>query len=576
MNIIEKINKNLKKIFKELGFDEEYAVVTFSDRPELCDFQCNAAFALAKKERQAPMLIANKIAEKIDSRDFDVSVVAPGFVNITLNEKQLSRIMRELFDDERVGIEKKKKSKIILDYGGPNVAKPLHVGHLRSAIIGETLKRLAVFMGDEVIGDVHIGDWGLQMGLTIASILEKYDCQYYFFGQGKKLQLTMDELNTLYPQAVARAKIDEDFKRKAQEYTVRLQNKEKGYYDIWKEIRRISIDAIKEDYKKLNVSFDLWCGESDAAPYIEKTFDILNSKKLIEKSEGAEIVRVEMESDASPMPPVIVRSSAGAELYATTDIATIVSRVEKFDPEEMWYLTDSRQSTHFEQVFRVCRFAGIVKKSVRLVHLPFGTMNGPDGKPFKTRAGGTMRLSDFINLTAEACEKKLRESEKVSGLSEKKLKELALKIGISAIKFGDMINYLTKDYIFDVPKFCAFEGKTGPYMLYSIVRINSILKKAGNFTPTFKVGSQLEKDIIINLLKFASDVKTSYFGKAPSIMIQSAYNLAASFSVLYNQTKILSENDFNRRNSLLTLLAIVKKALVLFSHFLAVDIPEKM
>jgi arginyl-tRNA synthetase len=576
MNIFKSLEKDFKKVFNELGYNEENANLTFSNRPELCDFQCNSAFVIAKIEKKSPIEIANLIAQKLKSENYTVSVANPGFINLTLTDVYFSKILKELFNDERVGIEKHKAKKVVLDYGGPNVAKALHVGHLRAAIIGETLKRLALFMGDEVIGDVHLGDWGLQMGLTIANIIEKYNCEYYFSGKGAKPELTLEELNTLYPEAAARAKEDEEFKKRAQELTVKLQNKEKAYYQLWKDIRAISIKAIKENYKKLNVDFDLWYGESDAQPYIQKTFDILNKKKLIEKSEGAEIVNVVRETDNSPMPPVIVRSSTDAVLYATTDIATILSRVTEFNPDEIWYVTDNRQSMHFEQVFRVCRLAEIVKKDVELLHLPFGTINGTDGKPFKTRDGGTMRLADLIDLITNTSEEKLKESEKAFDLSEKARKELALKIGVSAIKFGDMINYREKDYVFDIPKFCSFEGKTGPYMLYSIVRINSILKKAGEFTPNFKISLPVEKEIIINLLKFINDVKQSYSDKAPNIMVQSAFNLAASFSTLYNQTKILTEKDIKKKNSLLTLLTVVKNALSIFSNILAIDIPNKM
>lgn len=577
MNIFKELEKEFGKIFKELGYPSEDINITFSDRPELCDFQCNSAFSLAKKEKKAPLMIANTIAEKFKDDNFVISVANPGFINITLKEKILSKVLKILFEDERVGIEKIKSKKIILDYGGPNVAKPLHVGHLRSAIIGEALKNLAIFMGDEVIGDIHLGDWGLQMGLTIANIIEKYNCDYYFNGVGEKPKITMEDLNILYPEASARAKVDEEFNKRAHEITVKLQAKEKFYYNIWKDIRAVSVKAIKENYKLLNVvGFDLWDGESNAEPYIQKTFDILNKKKLIEKSNGAEIIKVEKETDTAPMPPVIVRSSSDSVLYATTDIATILSRVENYNPDEIWYLTDARQGLHFEQVFRACRLAGIVGNNVNLIHLPFGTINGTDGKPFKTREGGTMRLSDFINLITDASEQKLKESQKVLDINEKTKKELALDIGISAIKFGDMINYRAKDYILDLPKFCSFEGKTGPYMLYSIVRINSILEKAGEFSPKFEINSQIEKEIVINLLKFANDVKSSYKEKAPNILVQSAFNLASSFSSLYNQTKILTEKDLNKKNSLLTLLTVVKNALLIFSNILGIKIPKKM
>ena len=577
MNILKELEKEFKKVFEELGYPNEDINITFSNRPELCDFQCNSAFSLAKKEKKSPLMIANTITEKFKNDNFVISVANPGFINIILKEKILSKVLKNLFEDERVGIEKNKSKKVILDYGGPNVAKPLHVGHLRSAIIGETLKNLAIFMGDEVIGDIHLGDWGLQMGLTIANIIEKYNCEYYLNGTGKKPKITMEDLNILYPEASARAKVDEEFNKKAHEITVKLQAKEKFYYNIWEDIRAVSVNAIKENYKMLNVTgFDLWDGESNAEPYIQKIFEILNKKKLVEKSNGAEIIRVEKETDNAPMPPVIIRSSSDSVLYATTDIATILSRVENYKPDEIWYLTDARQSLHFEQVFRVCRLVGIADNKLNLVHLPFGTINGTDGKPFKTREGGTMRLSDFINLITDASEQKLKESQKVIDIDEKSRKDLALNIGVSAIKFGDMINYRAKDYILDLPKFCSFEGKTGPYMLYSIVRINSILEKAGDFLPKFEINSPIEKEIIINLLKFANDVKNAYKEKSPNILAQSAFNLASSFSTLYNQSKIITEKDLNKKYSLLTLLTVIKNALLIFSNILGIKIPKKM
>lgn len=572
MKFIERIENELNEALKKIGA-EETALITFSDRPELSNFQTNIAFSLAKKLRKAPMMIANEIVENINSTYFKAFAVAPGFINFTLNDNYFAEIFEKINADERAGIEKIQGRKIVLDYGGPNVAKPLHVGHLRSAVIGETLKRLSNYMGNETIGDVHLGDWGLQMGLVIAGILEKFDCNFFFNGTGEKPVFTEENLEKIYPESALRAKSDENFKKYAQEITVKLQNKEKGYYEIWKEIREISVSAIKKIYNQLDVSFDLWNGESDADEYVPKVFEILNSKNLIEKSNGAEIVNVERETDNSPMPPVIVRSSAGAELYATTELATIVSRVEDFKPDGIWYLTDNRQSMHFKQVFRVCDLAEI-GKGVEFVHIPFGTVNGQDGKPFKTRDGGTMYLSDLISLIEKACEEKIRESGKVQ--NENEIKELANEIGECAIKFGDLINHPSKDYIFDIPKFCSFEGKTGPYVQYCLVRINSILEKAGNFEENYQVSTDEEKNLIINLIKFANDVETANLEHAPNIFVQSAYNLATSFSSLYNKIKILGEENEERRNTLLTLIKCVEKSLKIFANLIGIKIPKKM
>ena len=570
MIILNNLKKHLENVFASLNFPADNLVVTYSDRPELCHFQCNNAFALAKILKTAPIKVAEQIAEKANNSSYIVSACMPGFINIKLSEQYINEIFEKLDNCEKLLIDKKEPKTIVLDYGGPNVAKPLHVGHLRSAILGESVKRIAKFMGDKVISDVHLGDWGLQMGLTIAGLMEEFDLSYYFTGKGEKLNISIDDLNRIYPQASAKSKTNEEFKRKAQEITTKLQHKEKGYFDVWKEIRDMSVKAIKEEYEKLNVSFDLFNGESDSQIYVPKVFEILNAKNLIEISDGAEIVNVAKETDNAPMPPVIVKSSAGAGLYATTDIATILERIEKFNPDEIWYTTDNRQCMHFNQVFRVCELANIADNKINFVHFPFGTINGTDGKPFKTRDGGTMRLSELISLTTNASNAKLLEN------TGKKDDNLAQIIGVAALKFGDLINYRTKDYILDIDKFCSFDGKTGPYLLYSIVRIKSILQKAGEFEKRYNINSEIGNQIIINILKLASDIENAYAEKALSGICQSAYNLASAFSNLYNNEKILSQTDINKKNELLTLLNLVHKSLVLVCNLLAIDVPEKM
>lgn len=571
MQVIENIKQKLQDVFEKLGYPVEYLTLSFSDRPELCDFQSNSAFALAKVLRNAPIKIAESIANELKDNDLKVDVCTPGFINISLTEKYLAEILKEYAGSAKLLVKSHENPKtIVIDYGGPNVAKPLHVGHLRSAILGETVKRIAKFMGDKVISDVHLGDWGLQMGLTIAGIEEEFDLNYYFNNQGEKPNITMEDLNRIYPAASARSKTDEEFKKYAQNITAKLQNKDKIYYAIWKDIRSISVDAIKTEYKKLNVSFDLFNGESDSQDYVPKVFEILNEKHLIEKSEGAEIVNVARDDDNAPIPPVIVRSSAGAGLYATTDIATIVERVEKYDPDEIWYTTDNRQCMHFNQVFRVCKLAKIGGEKLKLVHFPFGTINGKDGKPFKTRSGGTMHLSELIQLVTDASDKKLVEN---TGKSDKKLAEM---IGVSALKFGDMINFRTKDYVLDIDKFCSFDGKTGPYLLYSLVRINSILQKAGEFEQKYAVNDEISKNIVLCLIKLSVEIENGYEDKSASGICQAAYNLASSFSTLYSNEKILSQSDVERKNELLTLLMVIQKALTIVCGLLALDIPEKM
>ena len=570
MIVFDDIKYHLSNIFKKLEYDSSIITITVSNRPELCDFQCNCAFSLSKILKTSPLTVAENICKNASNENFVFSACAPGFINISLTDKYLTQIFEKLYNSEDILCDKEQHKKtIVLDYGGPNVAKPLHVGHLRSAILGETLKRLAKFAGNEVIADVHLGDWGLQMGLTIAGLMEKFNLEYFFSNRGEKPHISMNDLNEIYPKASLRAKEDEEFKKKAQEITTKLQHYEKGYYSVWQEIRNISVKAILEEYEKLNVEFDLLNGESDSQSYVPKVFEILNNKKLIKQSEGAEIVEVANENENKPMPPVIVRSSAGAGLYATTDIATILERKEKFNPDEIWYVTDDRQSMHFEQVFRVCKKAGISGETT-LCHLPFGTINGKDGKPFKTREGGVMRLSDLIDMVTNASNEKLKENSGAEDL------ELARKIGISALKFGDMINFRGKDYVLDLDKFCSFDGKTGPYLLYSLVRINSILNKAGKFEENFTLNSKISKEIVLNIIKLANDIYSSYKEKAPNIMCQSAYNLASSFSTLYANENILQEKDISKRNALLTLLKLVSNSLKIVCELLALEVPNKM
>lgn len=573
MEITKLIEQAVNDEIQKLGASEK-AFVVFSDRPELCDFQTNVAFSLAKSLHKSPFQIATDLANSLSNEIFEASAAMPGFLNFKLTKKGFSKIFEQLFSSPCLGIEKEKQpKKIVIDYGGPNVAKPLHVGHLRSAVIGQTLKNLAKFMGNEVVADVHLGDWGLQMGLVIAGILERFNCDFFFTGKGEKPQLNEKNIEKIYPESALRAKTDEQFKKRAQEITVKLQAKEKGYFEIWQEIREISVNSIKKIYSDLNVKFEKWYGESNSSQFVDEVFEILNSKNLIQKSDGAEIVNVEKPTDTSPMPPVIVKSSAGAELYATTELATVVSRQKEFNPNEIWYVSDSRQAMHFEQVFRVCRLAGIGQE-INFVHIPFGTVNGQDGKPFKTRDGGTMYLSNLIELIESACENKIKQSNKTTNQEE--IDVLSRQIGICALKFGDLINHPSKDYVFDVDKFSSFEGKTGPYMQYCLVRINSILQKAGQFSYNFNIETQEEKNLVLALVKFAKDVESAYAQFAPNIFVQSAFNVASCFSGLYNKTKILTEQNEKRKHALLTLVSATKAALEIFANLVGVEIPTKM
>ena len=487
--ISEEIEKLLNEGASKAGYEEKLSV-SFSNMPKLCDYQCNGCFALAKKYSKKPFDIASEIVNSIEQSDlFEFDVAMPAFINIKLTDKALSKIANEYLNDEMGGVEKhKERQKVILDYGGANVAKALHVGHLRSPIIGESLKRLYKLMGDDVIADVHLGDWGLQMGLTELQLYEDGVLDYYFKGEGEEPAITLDMLNEAYPKASARKKDDEKFKEEADEWTLKIQNKEQPYYSIYKKIREVSVKEIKKHYGELGATFDLWYGESDAAPYIDRAIKIIEGKGLTRESDGALVVDVAVEGEniplpkksedeeqryKNPMPPAILKKYNGGVLYATTDIATILMRNEMYkNVDRIEYIVDMRQKNHFVQVFRVCKMSGISPEEQELLHIGYGTMNGKDGKPFKTRSGDTIKLEDIINMLVEKAGDKL----KSNGVEYDR--DLALKIGVAAMKFGDLINNVDKDYVFDLDKFISFEGKTGPYIQYTAVRINSILNKA--------------------------------------------------------------------------------------------------
>ena len=562
MNIISDINKSLEKVFKAKGYDESLAFCTYSDKPELSDFQCNAAFSIAKAQRKNPLEIAEELANLLNKENdgFEYSFVKPAFINISLKNEMLLKYLEKIDKDERLGIEKEKFKKIIIDYGGPNIAKPLHVGHLRSAVIGESIKRIAKFMGHEVIGDIYLGDWGFPMGLVIASLIE----------QGKTKSVTNDELNKIYPAASKRSKEDEEFKNKALEITKLLQAKKQPYYDIWKMIKKVSCSEMLKLYTRLNVEFDLWKGESDADAYLPKMEQVLKKKGILEESQGALIVEVKEEADKEPMPPVRIKNSAGAYLYESTDLATILRRKEEYNSDEFWYVADYRQNLHFVQVFRAAKRAGFVDDVSQLSHTGFGTMNGADGKPFKTRSGDVARLEELVEMVTESVKNKMKES-------GRQVTSDAEKIGIAAIKFGDLINLPQKDYVFDPEKFCSFEGKTGPYVLYTIVRIKSILNKL-EAQPKFS-NINLEGSLrssVMGIFKFADDFKEAYKLKAPSFIAASIYSLAASTNVFYNNTHILKEKDEALKLMYAKVLEVAKRVLELGCEMLGIEVPERM
>ncbi|MBQ6809312.1 MAG: arginine--tRNA ligase [Clostridia bacterium] len=582
-SIIKHLTNKVSDAFEKCGYERRLGQVSVSDRFDLCQFQCNGSFEGAKLYKKAPLMIAEQIAEILrqDSEFKSVDAVRPGFINITLTDEFLTKAANEVLLDENLGISVIGEGKtIVVDYGGANVAKPLHIGHLRAAIIGESLKRIARTLGYNVVGDVHMGDWGLQIGLVIAELNERHP-EWCCFKEDFDLEtenvpeLNVDDLNEIYPFASKKSKENEEFAEKAHKITAELQKGKPGYIAVWKEIMRVSVADLKLNYGKLNVDFDLWYGESDAEKYVDELVETLKNKGLLRESEGAQVVDVAEESDKVDIPPVIIKKSDNSNIYATTDLATIIQRQKDFKPEKIWYVVDKRQSLHFTQVFRCAKKAGIVPESTKLEHLGFGTMNGSDGKPYKTRDGGVMRLSDLLTTVTDAAESKMKESEFVSAEERKATAE---KVGIAAVKFGDLINHRTKDYIFDIDKFLSFEGKTGTYLLYTVTRINSVLKKTegANATEISGIYSDTERELILNLILSGEAFMRSFNEKAPNYVCDNAYKLASLFSGFYHDNHIINEVDETKKASWVTLCNLTRKMLLKHFDVLAIDSVESM
>lgn len=588
--IIQKIEEELNKVIKKLNIENVKANVQFSARPELADFQTNVAFSLAKSLGKKPLEVAELIANEIKVNGVDVTVVPPAYINFSLNSVGKNSLAEKLLNEDNYGIDNIGKGKtVVVDYGGANIAKELHMGHLRSPIIGEAIVRLHRLFGYNTIGDVHFGDWGLQMGLIMAILDEQGDLDYYYGKSNVKPKITLEFLNLNYPKASARSKVDPEFKTKAETFTLNLQLLKEPYYTIWKDIRAVSMEAIKRNYEKLNCSFNLWYGESDAQKYIEPAVQRFIDLGLTRESEGALVVDVRQEGEhipipkkdpndpnekqlyKNPMPPVIIKKHNGGELYATTDIATIMQRVEdNKNLEKIIYVVDKRQSTHFTQVFRACRLSHIAPENLELVHVGYGTMNGKDGKPFKTRSGDTIKLEDIINMVTSKADEKL----KSNGLNE--AQKTAEEIGVGAMKFGDLSNEVTRDYVFDLDAFMSFEGKTGPYIQYTAVRIKSLLNKAGGFKPEFNIETAEEKNILIEILKLIDALKNALQNYAPNLVCNAVYNLASTYSTFYNNTRILSEPNETKRNSYLSISKLALKYIEKACDTLAISIPDKM
>lgn len=585
--LLDMITEEMEEAFEKAGYDRAYAKVTLSNRPDLCEYQCNGAMAGAKTYKKAPIMIAKDVVSQIGNEGCvsEAEAVNPGFINLKINDKYLASYLNDMAEEDTLGLEKTEKPEmIVIDYGGPNVAKPLHVGHLRSAIIGESVKRICRAMGHKVLGDIHMGDWGYQMGLIITELKKRQPNLPYFDEnfQGEypsEAPFTIGELEEIYPTASAYAKEHEEYREEALHATYLLQNGHRGYTAIWKHIMQVSVTDLKKNYANLNVDFDLWKGEADAQAYIPDMIERLKEEGFARIDEGALVIDVKEETDTKEIPPCMIQKSDGASLYGTTDLATLVQREKDYHPDQVIYVVDKRQELHFTQVFRAAKKTGIVPEETRLRFLGFGTMNGKDGKPFKTREGGVMRLENLIREINEEMYRKITDNRTVS---DEEAKETARIVGMSAIKYGDLSNQASKDYVFDVDRFTSFEGNTGPYILYTIVRIKSILHKyeeMGKALTGLAVSgahSDSEKALMLEIAKYNAVMETAYEETAPHKICAYIYDLANAFNRFYHETKILAEEDEKVQESYIALLILTKKVLEACIDILGFEAPERM
>lgn len=582
--IIDIISSELKKAFEKCGYNSDYGQATVSNRPDLCQYQCNGSLAAAKVYKKAPIQIANEVLEAVENKDVfsKIEAAMPGFINMSLSSEFLADYLQKMSEDEMLGVEKVAEPKtIIIDYGGPNVAKPLHVGHLRSAVIGESVKRILKYVGNNVIGDAHLGDWGLQIGLIITE-LKKREPELPYFDENyegeypEEPPFTMSELEEIYPYANNFSKTNEEYKEEARHATFLLQNGHAGYRALWKHIMEVSVADLKKNYEKLNVHFDLWKKESDAQPYIPDMVQGMKDGGFAYISDGALVVDVKEETDTKEMPPCMILKSDGATLYNTTDLATIVERMKLFNPDRIIYLTDQRQSLYFEQVFRCARKTGLVNPDTELTFLGFGTMNGKDGKPFKTRDGGVMRLEYLINDITEEVYGKMSERD----MSEDEARKIAAMVGLSAIKYGDLSNQPSKDYIFDIDRFTSFEGNTGPYILYTMVRIKSILSKCGEIKAVVNgvsyEPSAEETALRLQAARFNDIIEHAADELAPNKICQYIYELSNAFNSFYHGNRILAETDETKRASWIALITLTLRILENGIDLLAFEAPDRM
>ena len=580
MTKFQELENLLNNLCKNIGYDDK-VTLSLTNRPDLGEYQINDAMKLAKIYHKSPLIIANEIKDVIKENLYfeDVNVAGSGFINISLSNQFLIEFLNEIKDNILKNVNMQEKKKIVIDYGGANVAKSLHVGHLRSANIGEALNRLAKLAGHETIADVHLGDSGLQAGIVVMEIENMFPDLICFKkdynGEDFELPITKEDLKVIYPTGSIKTKENENLLEKARQITYQIQNNHIGYSKLWDKITELSIKDIKETYEKLNTNFDLWEGERDSFKYIPEMFDFLNKKNLLYISEGAKVMDVKEETDDKEIPPIILQKSDGAYLYATTDLATIYGRIKRFNPDEIWYTTDLRQELHFEQVFRAAKKSQIVTET-KLGFYGFGTMNGKDGKPFKTRNGGVMSLEELINLITEECYKRINDNI----VEEENKKETAEIIALAALKYADLLPYRETDYIFDQTKFSDLEGKTGPYLLYSTIRIKSLLNKAKekniNFNKFNIINSKTEKELLITLLNMPTVIDRAYDTKSLNEIAEYIYKLTSIYNKFYSENKILTEENIDLRESWLTLSKVVYDTNMLLLNTMGINCPEKM
>ena len=579
--ILDIITEKMQAAFESAGYDRSYGRVTVSNRPDLCEYQCNGALAAAKQYHRAPIQIAQAVVGKLNAEDYSlVEAVNPGFINLKLSGHFLKEYLEAMRTAPKFGVTQIGAGKtIVVDYGGANVAKPLHIGHLRPAIIGESLKRLYRYLGYNAIGDVHLGDWGLQMGLIIAELSERQpELPYFdpdFTGEyPKEAPFTVSDLEEIYPTASAK-KADPAFSRKAHQATLELQQGRRGYRALWRHIMNVSVADLKKNYDKLDVHFEKWLGESDADPYIPAMVEDMKKRGVAVLSEGAWVIPVAQPGDKKEMPPCILVKSDGSSIYATTDLATLVQRMRDWHPDKVLYVTDKRQNLHFEHVFRAARKAGIVPDTTELEHVGFGTMNGKDGKPFKTRDGGVLRLETLISdmtdfVRAKVVENRIVEPEEVEPTTAK--------IAMAALKYGDLSNQPTKDYNFDMERFAAFEGNTGPYILYTIVRIKSILSRYGEWEnlPIQEPANDYAKELMLAITKFSPALDSALKTSSPNLICAYIYELSGCVNKFYHETPILKEPDENVKAGHIALIGLAKNILEASIDLLGFSAPEKM